>query len=143
MGEPALYICDSSGPYAFGSSSGHKYANLECLEDKLRLHFRYAISELWYHVKSSLIHILDLDIRTRLDHREYFEVHFQKAWRFCGRADRAQIVDTLHRPRVSLLGILVLFCTRRRTHYPTVDMAFDLAALCHGTDDQPPPHHVS
>ena len=33
------------------------------------------------HVKSSLILMLDLDIRTRLDHREYFEVHFQKASR--------------------------------------------------------------
>jgi hypothetical protein len=38
-------------------------------------------SEVRCHVKSSLIHILDLDIRTRLDHREYFEVHFQKVAR--------------------------------------------------------------
>ena len=84
MGDPALRICDPLGPHPFGSSRGYKYVDLERFENQLRLHLRYAVSKVRCHVKSSLIHILDLDIRTRLDHREYFEVRFQNFSRLEG-----------------------------------------------------------
>lgn len=79
MGEPSLYICDSAGPYTFSISRGRKSANLERFEDQLRLYLRYGIAELHCHIRQFLICHAELDIRTRLDHREYFEVHYQKA----------------------------------------------------------------
>jgi hypothetical protein len=49
----------------------------------------------------------------------------------------------LHHIRDSLLGFLALLYALRRTHYPTVDVANDLATLCRGADHQPSPCHVS
>jgi hypothetical protein len=74
VGEPALYICESAGANTYGISRGLKHANLDRLEDKLCLHFWYGIPKILCGVEY-LIHGKDLDIRTRLDHREYFEVH--------------------------------------------------------------------
>jgi hypothetical protein len=68
-----LHICcsfDSSIIRAFG---GHKCVSLVGCEDQLSLYIWSVPSVLL--VFEMLIRLLDLDVRTRLDHREYFEVH--------------------------------------------------------------------
>jgi hypothetical protein len=51
MGEPALYICKFAGSHPFGIFCGHKHANLDRIEDKLRFHFRYGITKILCSVK--------------------------------------------------------------------------------------------
>ena len=46
MGELALYICESADPSTFVIYRGRKHANLDRVEDKLRLHFRYCIPKI-------------------------------------------------------------------------------------------------
>jgi hypothetical protein len=53
VGEPALYICESAGADTYGISRGRKHANLDRVEDKLRLHFWYGIPKVPCNVKSN------------------------------------------------------------------------------------------